>query len=135
VHDRARDISFGRQGRFGDRSYEAQLSQASALSLVINASEPSVDLDKAFIEPEMSIIARPIGGAKIPRLGKRLQRRLPDYVTLLTRSGVLGLLSHPQESRFRPTACPVLASRLRPGRGPARSAPPLECPPARPGWR
>jgi TnpA family transposase len=28
---------FGRQGRFGDRGYEAQLNRASALSLVINA--------------------------------------------------------------------------------------------------
>ena len=33
----ARDISFGHQGRFTDRSYEAQLNRASALSLVINA--------------------------------------------------------------------------------------------------
>ena len=37
VHDMARDISFGRQGRYGDRGYEAQLNRASALSLVINA--------------------------------------------------------------------------------------------------
>ena len=33
----ARAILFGRQGRFTDRSYEAQLNRASALSLVINA--------------------------------------------------------------------------------------------------
>jgi hypothetical protein len=33
----ARDISFGRQGRYGDRGYEAQLNRALALSLVINA--------------------------------------------------------------------------------------------------
>src|SRR5260370_21604025 len=33
----ARDIAFGHQGRFTDRSYEAQLNRASALSLVINA--------------------------------------------------------------------------------------------------
>ena len=33
----ARDIAFGRQGRFHDRGYEAQLNRASALSLVINA--------------------------------------------------------------------------------------------------
>jgi TnpA family transposase len=37
VHDMAREISFGRQGRYGDRGYEAQLNRASALSLVINA--------------------------------------------------------------------------------------------------
>ncbi len=37
VHDMARDIRFGRQGRFGDRGYEGQLTKASALSLVINA--------------------------------------------------------------------------------------------------
>ncbi len=37
VHDMAREIRFGRQGRFGDRGYEAQLTRASALSLVINA--------------------------------------------------------------------------------------------------
>src|SRR5437899_3026106 len=33
----AREIWFGRQGRFGNRGYEAQLNRASALSLVINA--------------------------------------------------------------------------------------------------
>jgi len=33
----ARNIAFGHQGRFTDRSYEAQLNRASALSLVINA--------------------------------------------------------------------------------------------------
>jgi len=37
LHALARDISFGHQGRFTDRSYEAQLNRASALSLVINA--------------------------------------------------------------------------------------------------
>ena len=37
VHSLARDIAFGRQGRFHDRGYEAQLNRASALSLVINA--------------------------------------------------------------------------------------------------
>jgi len=37
LHARARVIFFGRQGRFGDRGYEAQLNRASALSLVINA--------------------------------------------------------------------------------------------------
>ena len=33
----ARAVFFGRQGRFGDSGYEAQLNRASALSLVINA--------------------------------------------------------------------------------------------------
>jgi TnpA family transposase len=37
LHVLARLIFFGRQGRFGDRGYEAQLNRASALSLVINA--------------------------------------------------------------------------------------------------
>lgn len=37
LHSLAREISFGRQGRFMDRGYEAQLNRASALSLVINA--------------------------------------------------------------------------------------------------
>jgi TnpA family transposase len=37
LHALARAIFFGRQGRFSDRGYEAQLSRASALSLVINA--------------------------------------------------------------------------------------------------
>jgi TnpA family transposase len=37
LHSLARDISFGRQGRFMDRGYEAQLKRASSLSLVINA--------------------------------------------------------------------------------------------------
>ncbi len=37
MHSLARDIAFGRQGRFHDRGYEAQLNRASALSLVINA--------------------------------------------------------------------------------------------------
>jgi TnpA family transposase len=37
LHSLARDISFGHQGRFTDRSYEAQLNRASALSLIINA--------------------------------------------------------------------------------------------------
>jgi Tn3 transposase DDE domain len=37
LHSLARDISVGHQGRFTDRSYEAQLNRASALSLVINA--------------------------------------------------------------------------------------------------
>jgi len=37
LHSMARDITFGHQGRFTDRSYEAQLNRASALSLVINA--------------------------------------------------------------------------------------------------
>src|SRR5262245_42233154 len=33
----ARAVFFGRQGRFPDRGYEAQLSRATALSLVLNA--------------------------------------------------------------------------------------------------
>jgi TnpA family transposase len=37
LHSLARDLAFGRQGRFHDRGYEAQLNRASALSLVINA--------------------------------------------------------------------------------------------------
>lgn len=37
LHSLAREISYGRQGRFMDRGYEAQLNRASALSLVINA--------------------------------------------------------------------------------------------------
>jgi len=37
LHSLARDIAFGRQGRFHDRGYEAQLNRASALSLAINA--------------------------------------------------------------------------------------------------
>jgi hypothetical protein len=37
VHAMARAIFFGRQARFPDRGYEAQLNRASALSLVINA--------------------------------------------------------------------------------------------------
>ena len=37
LHSMARDIGVGYQGRFTDRSYEAQLNRASALSLVINA--------------------------------------------------------------------------------------------------
>jgi TnpA family transposase len=38
VHSLARAISFGQQGRFPDRDAEAQLSRASALSLVLNAT-------------------------------------------------------------------------------------------------
>jgi TnpA family transposase len=38
LHGLARARFFGRQGRFTDRSYEAQLSRASALSLVVNAN-------------------------------------------------------------------------------------------------
>jgi len=37
LHSMARAIFFGRQGRFTDRGYEAQLNRASALSLVLNA--------------------------------------------------------------------------------------------------
>jgi hypothetical protein len=37
LHSMARTVSFGRQGRFADRGYEAQLNRASALSLVLNA--------------------------------------------------------------------------------------------------
>ena len=37
LHSLARNLAFGRQGRFHDRGYEAQLNRASALSLVINA--------------------------------------------------------------------------------------------------
>jgi TnpA family transposase len=37
LHSMARVVSFGRQGRFGDRGYEAQLGRASCLSLVLNA--------------------------------------------------------------------------------------------------
>ena len=37
LHSLARDIAFGRQGRFHERGYEAQLNRASSLSLVINA--------------------------------------------------------------------------------------------------
>jgi TnpA family transposase len=37
IHAMARAVFFGRQGRFGDRNYEAQLNRASALSLAINA--------------------------------------------------------------------------------------------------
>lgn len=32
-----RAVLFGRQGRLGDRAYEAQLNRASALSVAINA--------------------------------------------------------------------------------------------------
>jgi hypothetical protein len=37
LHSMARAVSFGRQGRFADHGYEAQLNRASALSLVLNA--------------------------------------------------------------------------------------------------
>jgi len=37
LHSMARAIFFGRQVRFMDRGYEAQLNRASALSLVLNA--------------------------------------------------------------------------------------------------
>ena len=37
LHKMARDVCFSRQGRFGDRGYEAQLARASSLSLVLNA--------------------------------------------------------------------------------------------------
>jgi TnpA family transposase len=37
VHSMARAVCFGRQGRFPDRDAQAQLSRASALSLVLNA--------------------------------------------------------------------------------------------------
>jgi hypothetical protein len=37
LHSMARAIFFGRQGRFTDRGYKAQLNRASALSLVLNA--------------------------------------------------------------------------------------------------
>lgn len=37
VHSMARAICFGRQGRFPDRDYQAQLGRASALSLLLNA--------------------------------------------------------------------------------------------------
>ncbi|HEU5383070.1 MAG TPA: Tn3 family transposase, partial [Ktedonobacteraceae bacterium] len=37
LHSLARELSLGHQGRFTERSYEAQLNRASALSLVINA--------------------------------------------------------------------------------------------------
>ena len=37
MHALARAIFFGRQARFPDRGYEAQLERASALSLAINA--------------------------------------------------------------------------------------------------
>jgi hypothetical protein len=37
VHALARVLCYGRQGRFADRGYEAQLGRASALSLVVNA--------------------------------------------------------------------------------------------------
>ena len=37
LHAMARSMFFGRQGRFGERGYEAQLNRASALSLAINA--------------------------------------------------------------------------------------------------
>jgi TnpA family transposase len=37
MHSMARAVCFGRQGRFPDRDLEAQLSRASALSLVLNA--------------------------------------------------------------------------------------------------
>jgi len=37
LHSLARDIAFGRQGRFHGRGYEAQLNRASALSVVTHA--------------------------------------------------------------------------------------------------
>ncbi|MGH9180552.1 MAG: Tn3 family transposase, partial [Acidimicrobiales bacterium] len=37
LHSMAREVTFGRQGRYGDRGYEAQLARASCLSLVLNA--------------------------------------------------------------------------------------------------
>jgi hypothetical protein len=37
LHSLARALSLGHQGRFTERSYEAQLNRTSALSLVINA--------------------------------------------------------------------------------------------------
>jgi TnpA family transposase len=36
LHAMARSMFFGRQGRFGERGYEAQLNRASALSLAIS---------------------------------------------------------------------------------------------------
>jgi len=50
-----RAIFFGRQGRFGDRSYEAQLSRASVLSLVINAI---IVWDTAYLAAATAELAR-----------------------------------------------------------------------------
>ncbi len=65
----AHDLAFGRQGRFHDGGYEAQLNRASALSLVINAmsviwyvmSFRQKSTDRPFWKREME--GRPSGAA------------------------------------------------------------------------
>jgi Tn3 transposase DDE domain len=61
LHSLARDIAFGRQGRFHDRGYEAQLNRASALSLVINAIAV---WNTRYFERAQEALARP--GVPVP---------------------------------------------------------------------
>jgi TnpA family transposase len=58
LHARAREIFLGRQGRFGDRGYEAQLNRASALSLVINALTV---WNTRYLKPAAEELARLVG--------------------------------------------------------------------------
>jgi TnpA family transposase len=62
VHSLARAIAFGRQGRFHDRGYEAQLNRASALSLVINAIAV---WNTRYFEQARGVLARE--GKEVPK--------------------------------------------------------------------
>ncbi len=55
LHSLARAIFFGRQGRFTDRGYEAQLNRASALSLVLNAI---VVWNTRYFEQARAVVAK-----------------------------------------------------------------------------
>ena len=69
LHSLARDLAFGRQGRFHDGGYEAQLNRVSALSLEFNAmsviwyvvSFRRKNTERPFLKREME--GRPSGAA------------------------------------------------------------------------
>ena len=68
LHALARAIFFGRQGRFSDRSYEAQLSRASALSLVLNAIIVWNTEYLAAAATDLAMQGRPVPDAVWPHL-------------------------------------------------------------------
>jgi len=68
LHALARAIFFGRQGWFSDRSYEAQLSHASALSVVINAIIVWNTEYLAAAATDLTVQGRPVPDSLWPHL-------------------------------------------------------------------
>jgi hypothetical protein len=91
----ARALFFGRQGRFTDRGYEAQLNRASALSLVLNAI---VVWNTRYFEQAQTALARQ-GDPVAESIWKHLSAIQLEHIHLV---GAYHFTDVQLEGEFRP---------------------------------